>query len=62
MELQRIIAFIIFYLSIICMILFTYFYIQKYYSHEATHNQSGLLPVWGILTYDSIEMNLAWIH
>ncbi len=40
---KRTAAFIIFYISIIVMILFTYFYVQKYYSHEATHSRSDTL-------------------
>jgi len=37
MSSKRTAAFIILYIGIIGMILFTYFYVQKYYSHEATH-------------------------
>ena len=37
MSSRRTAAFIILYIGIIGMILFTYFYVQKYYSHEATH-------------------------
>ncbi len=37
---KRTIAFIVFYLSMIILILFTYFYVQKYYSYEATHQRS----------------------
>lgn len=40
---RRTAAFIIFYISIIILILFTYFYVQKYYSHEATHRRSEQL-------------------
>ena len=39
MSSKRTAAFIVFYISIIIMILFTYFYIQKYFSHEATHHR-----------------------
>jgi len=37
---RRTIAFIVFYLSMIILILFTYFYVQKYYSYEVTHQRS----------------------
>lgn len=37
---RRTIAFIVFYISIIILTLFTYFYVQKYYSHEATQQRS----------------------
>lgn len=37
-------AFILFYVCVILLMLFTYLYIQKYYSHEVTHDLSGLMP------------------
>ena len=40
--LKKSIAFIVFYLSIIALMLFTYFYVQKHYAHEITHPQSEL--------------------
>jgi len=40
MKSKRTITFIVFYLSMIILILFTYFYLQKHYSYEATHKRS----------------------
>ncbi len=57
---KRTIAFIVFYISIIFLILFTYFYVQKYYSHEVTHELTELIPAEGcILQHSSGKISLS---
>jgi len=47
MNVRRIVVFILFYVSIIAMILFMRLYVQKHYSHEAlygTFNTTHTVP------------------
>ena len=37
---KKIAAFIVFYITLIFLILITYLYVQKYHSYEATHQNS----------------------
>ena len=46
---KKTIAFIVFYISIIFLMLFTYFYVQKYYSHEVTHKLTEMIPAEGYI-------------
>ncbi|MFC1552670.1 hypothetical protein ACFL6P_08940 [Candidatus Latescibacterota bacterium] len=52
-------AFLLFYVCVILLMLFTYFYIQKNFSHEVTRGLSGLIlqneksPVLSVIPFEN---------